>query len=329
MGPRRPSPSCVTSPGGSTRRPSTSGWREPWPRWPPGVRCPPVLSVDLQARPTPAIEAIAYFCSAELLANVAQHAQASRAFVSCAQQGTWLRLVVRDDGCGGAQLSTVGSSSSGLAGLTDRVHAVDGRFEPDQPTRGAHRGHRRPPVVGLMVEALRSPSPRTRPSSGTGWSSCWWIGASSSPGPSATRRALRSSVAQFQPDVAVIDIRMPPTFTDEGLRLALELRRIATRAWESCSSPSTSRPVTPPICWLGRRRRHRLPPQGPGGRRQRLRRGPGAGGDRRNGIGPRSGDATDGGAPADRFALRAHRPVSVRSWASWPKGDPTRPSPTP
>jgi DNA-binding NarL/FixJ family response regulator len=36
--------------------------------------------------------------------------------------------------------------------------------------------------------------------------------------------ALRSSVAQNPPDVAVIDIRMPPTFTDEGLRLALELR---------------------------------------------------------------------------------------------------------
>ena len=36
--------------------------------------------------------------------------------------------------------------------------------------------------------------------------------------------ALRSSIAQIPPDVAVIDIRMPPTFTDEGLRLALELR---------------------------------------------------------------------------------------------------------
>jgi DNA-binding NarL/FixJ family response regulator len=36
--------------------------------------------------------------------------------------------------------------------------------------------------------------------------------------------ALRSSVDQHEPDVAVIDIRMPPTFTDEGLRLALELR---------------------------------------------------------------------------------------------------------
>ena len=97
---------------------------------------PTLLTVELQTRPTQAIEAIAYFCVAELLANVAQHAQASRASVSCAQQGTWLRLVVRDDGTGGAQLTTVGSSSSGLAGLVDRVHAVDGRLNLVSPPGG-------------------------------------------------------------------------------------------------------------------------------------------------------------------------------------------------
>jgi DNA-binding NarL/FixJ family response regulator len=37
--------------------------------------------------------------------------------------------------------------------------------------------------------------------------------------------ALTTSIASDRPDVAVIDIRMPPTFTDEGLRAALELRR--------------------------------------------------------------------------------------------------------
>ena len=97
---------------------------------------PTDLSMDLRTRPTPAIEAIAYFCVAELLANVAQHAQASRASVSCAQQGTWLRLVVRDDGRGGALLTTLGSTSSGLAGLTDRVHAVDGRLNLVSPPGG-------------------------------------------------------------------------------------------------------------------------------------------------------------------------------------------------
>jgi DNA-binding NarL/FixJ family response regulator len=37
--------------------------------------------------------------------------------------------------------------------------------------------------------------------------------------------SLREAVAEQLPDVAVVDIRMPPTFTDEGLRAALELRR--------------------------------------------------------------------------------------------------------
>ena len=37
--------------------------------------------------------------------------------------------------------------------------------------------------------------------------------------------ALRAAVAADPPDVCVVDIRMPPTFTDEGLRTALALRR--------------------------------------------------------------------------------------------------------
>jgi DNA-binding NarL/FixJ family response regulator len=37
--------------------------------------------------------------------------------------------------------------------------------------------------------------------------------------------SLEAAVAADPPDVAVIDIRMPPTFTDEGLRVAIELRR--------------------------------------------------------------------------------------------------------
>ncbi|MFE0106117.1 response regulator [Streptomyces sp. NPDC059009] len=37
-------------------------------------------------------------------------------------------------------------------------------------------------------------------------------------------RALLDAVAAEPPDVAVIDVRMPPTHTDEGLRAALEIR---------------------------------------------------------------------------------------------------------
>jgi len=97
---------------------------------------PTEVSVEVLGRPTPAIETITYFCAAELLANVAQHAEASRASLTCAQHGLWLRLVVRDDGRGGAAIHRTGSSSSGLAGLADRVNAVDGYLSVASPPGG-------------------------------------------------------------------------------------------------------------------------------------------------------------------------------------------------
>ena len=37
--------------------------------------------------------------------------------------------------------------------------------------------------------------------------------------------ALLEAMIEQQPDIAIVDVRMPPTFTDEGLRAALEARR--------------------------------------------------------------------------------------------------------
>ena len=36
---------------------------------------------------------------------------------------------------------------------------------------------------------------------------------------------LRAAVAEHEPDIAIVDVRLPPTFTDEGLRAALAARR--------------------------------------------------------------------------------------------------------
>src|SRR3984885_9829448 len=41
----------------------------------------------------------------------------------------------------------------------------------------------------------------------------------------ADAESLHRAVERERPDVAVVDIRMPPTFTDEGLRAALALRK--------------------------------------------------------------------------------------------------------
>ena len=43
-------------------------------------------------------------------------------------------------------------------------------------------------------------------------------------GEAGDAEALRSLVAIYEPDVALIDIKLPPTHTDEGLRAAIEIR---------------------------------------------------------------------------------------------------------
>ena len=37
--------------------------------------------------------------------------------------------------------------------------------------------------------------------------------------------SLRAAIAQHRPDVTIVDVRMPPGYTDEGLRAAIALRR--------------------------------------------------------------------------------------------------------
>lgn len=40
---------------------------------------------------------------------------------------------------------------------------------------------------------------------------------------------LLTTVDELQPDLVIVDVRMPPTFTDEGLRAAVELRAVRPR----------------------------------------------------------------------------------------------------
>jgi signal transduction histidine kinase len=79
-----------------------------------------------------AVEAAAYFVTAEALTNVAKYAQATEAFVQLSLVDDRLHLEVRDDGVGGADPST----GSGLRGLRDRVDALDGHLELNSPPGG-------------------------------------------------------------------------------------------------------------------------------------------------------------------------------------------------
>ncbi|MWA09153.1 sensor histidine kinase [Streptomyces sp. BA2] len=90
------------------------------------------LVTDIPERPTPAIETIAYFCAAELLANVIKHSGARRAAITVARLDGRLLLQVGDDGHGGAEAG----AGSGLTGLMQRVRTVDGRIDVRSPEGG-------------------------------------------------------------------------------------------------------------------------------------------------------------------------------------------------
>jgi signal transduction histidine kinase len=96
-----------------------------------GSPLPVRLTTTLSRRPAPAIETIAYFCAAELLANAAKHSQASQVSIDVAAPGEVLELRVADDGRGGAD-----PAGGGLSGLAQRVSVVDGGLRIASPPGG-------------------------------------------------------------------------------------------------------------------------------------------------------------------------------------------------
>jgi signal transduction histidine kinase len=95
---------------------------------------PTALQIDLPDRPTPAIETIVYFCTAELITNAVKHSGAHRISVDVRQVDSTVHLRVHDDGAGGAELGRAGGS--GLSGLADRVATVDGTMDVVSPLGG-------------------------------------------------------------------------------------------------------------------------------------------------------------------------------------------------
>ncbi|WP_422771970.1 sensor histidine kinase [Plantactinospora sp. WMMC1484] len=85
-----------------------------------------------EGRPDPAIESTAYFVVAEALTNVAKHSRATECWLTVTREERALRIVVIDDGEGGAHLS----KGHGLTGLADRVRANDGTFTVLSPPGG-------------------------------------------------------------------------------------------------------------------------------------------------------------------------------------------------
>ena len=98
------------------------------------ARCtvPVRVDVDLATRPAEAIEGIAYYTASELLQNVSKHSNATQAGIEVWRADDRLMLQVTDNGKGGA--NTTGGT--GLAGLAERLAAVDGLLAIHSPDGG-------------------------------------------------------------------------------------------------------------------------------------------------------------------------------------------------
>jgi signal transduction histidine kinase len=82
------------------------------------------LSIAMETA-DPMAAATVYFVCSEAIANTAKHAEATMVTISVHEAEGRLRVLIGDDGRGGARLTARG----GLRGLVDRVEALGGRFE--------------------------------------------------------------------------------------------------------------------------------------------------------------------------------------------------------
>ncbi|MGI5417284.1 sensor histidine kinase [Actinomadura luteofluorescens] len=111
-------------------------------------RCavPVEVTADLPGRLPPSVEATAYFAVSEALTNVDRHSGAGSAELTCRVAGGTLILRVADDGAGGADPA----AGTGLAGMVDRLAAVDGTLSLASPPGG--------PTVLTMEIPCRRPA---------------------------------------------------------------------------------------------------------------------------------------------------------------------------
>jgi CheY-like chemotaxis protein len=155
-------------------------------------------------------EAAAYFVACEGLTNAVKHASASEVSLVAVRDNGALRVSVTDDGVGGAAPRRGG----GLAGLRDRVATHGGTLEVHSPRGGWYPNRGDAPVRLVIAEdtvLLRE----------------GLAGLLEDAGHDVVARvgdveSLLAVVAEHEPELAIVDVRMPPTYEDEGMVAAAE-----------------------------------------------------------------------------------------------------------
>ncbi|GAA3195278.1 PAS domain S-box protein [Dactylosporangium siamense] len=118
-------------------------------------RSPVPVELDIRADPRlpEHVEVSTYYVVAEALTNAAKHAHASAVAVTVEADATdgLLRVAVRDDGVGGADLTR----GTGLLGLNDRVEALGGRVVLHSPPGVGTTLHMELPITDAGVDVAR------------------------------------------------------------------------------------------------------------------------------------------------------------------------------
>jgi signal transduction histidine kinase len=106
------------------------------------------VTLELDDRLPDPVAVAAYFLAAEALANVAKYSAADTVTLNTVANAGKLRMVIVDDGIGGADPAT----GSGLRGLADRVAALGGLLEIHSPLGGGTRLVAELPFEATSVE---------------------------------------------------------------------------------------------------------------------------------------------------------------------------------
>jgi PAS domain S-box-containing protein len=184
------------------------------------------VTVEGFGRLAPEIESAAYFITAEATANAVKHASANQIDIEVTSTRDELHVIVTDNGAGGASFS----EGTGLQGMRDRAEAMGGDLSVDSPIggptvltadlpllRSSYRlgfadRHLRV-VIADDAAMIRQALVELLGSSGIE------VVAQASDAP-----ALLREVERHSPDIAIVDIHMPPTQTQEGVHAAIEIR---------------------------------------------------------------------------------------------------------
>jgi PAS domain S-box-containing protein len=187
---------------------------------------PVKLSIKNAGRMAPEIESAAYFIATEATTNAVKHAGADHIEISVACIRNELRVTVTDDGAGGASLG----ETSGLQGLRDRAEAMGGDLTIESPIGGptslvaALPLFRRRRGVSLTDIPLRVVLADDAAVVRQGLAELLVRSGIEVVAQVGDATALLQEVERHSPDIAVVDIHMPPTQTQEGVRAAIDIR---------------------------------------------------------------------------------------------------------